>query len=130
MSGKLKSKQRMKSKHEELGPEHELVDVEDTAPLTLESIGQVIEGKLQKVATKECIENLRQTVVAQNEKIQELEAKILLMEKYTERIEKLEKGYDHASEMKDSIQSLEHRCDENEQYHRRLCLRFNGIYLN
>ena len=59
MSGKSKSKQRMKSKHEELGPEHELVDVEDTAPLTLESIGKVIEGKLQKVATKECTENLR-----------------------------------------------------------------------
>ena len=120
----------MKSKHEELGPEHELVDVEDTAPLTLESIGQVIEGKLQKVATKECIENLQQTVVAQNEKTQELEAKIVLMEKYIERTEKLEKGYGHASGVRDRIQSLEHRCDENEQYHRRLCLRFNSIYLN
>ena len=41
------------------------------------------------------------------------------MEKYIERIEKLEKGYGHASEMRDRIQSLEHRCDENEQYHRR-----------
>ena len=52
------------------------------------------------------------------------------MEKYIERIEKFETGYGHASEMRSRIQSLEHRCNENEQYHRRLCLRFNGIYLN
>ena len=69
MSGKSKTKPRIKSKHEEVGPENDLVDVENTAPLTLQSIGQVMEGKLQKVATKECIDSLRQTVVAQNEKI-------------------------------------------------------------
>ena len=84
----------MKSRHEKVGPENDLFDVEDTTPLTLQSIGQVIEGKLQKVATSECIESLRQTVVAQYENIQELEAKIVIMEKYLERITKREKGYD------------------------------------
>ena len=29
---------RMRSKHGELGPKYELVDVEDTAPRTLESV--------------------------------------------------------------------------------------------
>ena len=77
MSGKAKSK----SKHEELGPDSDSTDgtTEETPPVTLESIGQVIESKTANLATKECIDSLRQTVVAQNEKIQELEAKIVLM---------------------------------------------------
>ena len=65
MSVKSKKKLRMKSRHEKVGPENDLFDVEDTTPLTLQSIGQVIEGKLQKVAMKEYVESLRQTVVAE-----------------------------------------------------------------
>ena len=82
------------------------------------------------MATKECIDSLRQTVVAQNEKIQELEAKIVLMEKYIARTEKLERGYKEINELKDRVESLELRFDDNEQYHRRLCLRFNGIEMD
>ena len=35
-----------------------------------------------------------------------------------------------SDEMRDRIESLEVLCDENEQYHRRLCLRFNSIECN
>ena len=82
MSGKAKSKSRAKSKNEELGPDSDSTDgtTEETTPVSLESIGQVIEGKIANLATKECIDSLCQTVVAQNEKIQELEAIIVLME--------------------------------------------------
>ena len=132
MSGKAKSKSRAKSKHEELGPDSDSTDgtTEETPPVTLKLIGQVVEGKIAHLATKECIDSLRQTVVAQNEKIQELEAKIVLMEKYIERTEKLERGYEEINELKDCVENLELRCDDNEQYHRRLCLRFNGIEMD
>ena len=76
----------MKTKHEELGPENDpVVEAEDTSPLSYGSIGELIEGNLEKVATKDCFVSLCQTVAAQNEEIQELEAKIVLMEKYIKR---------------------------------------------
>ena len=56
--------------------------------------------------TKECIENLRQTVIAQNEKFQELEAKVMVMKKYIEKVEKLEQGYDQVNDMKGRIQDI------------------------
>ena len=78
----------MKTKHEKLGTENDLlVEAEDTSPLSYGSIGELIEGSLEKVATKNCIVNLCHTVAAQNEKIQELEAKIVLMVKYIESLE-------------------------------------------
>eukprot|EP00795_Rhopilema_esculentum_P015007 gene15007-6162_t len=52
------------------------------------------------------------------------------MEKYIERTEKLERVYEEIDGLKDRHESLELRCDDNEQYHRRLCLRFNGIEMD
>lgn len=129
-------KTRAQSKHEDddLGPSDDgdsfdSSNDEGTPPITLEAIGRVVEGKLANLATKECIEGLRQTVVDQNLRIQELEAKIILLEKYIEKTDKLERDYDEIPELRDRIEDLELRCDDNEQYHRRLCLRFNGMEL-
>ena len=61
-------------------------------------------------------------MVDQNLRIQELEAKTILLEKYIEKTVKLER--EEIPEMRDRIEDLELQCDENEQYHRQLCLRF------
>ena len=128
----LPVKARAQSKHEEydLGPSDgesfETLDSsndEGSPPITLEAIRRIVEDKL----ARECIEGLRQTVVDQNLRIQELEAKIILLEKYIEKTEKVER--EEIPEMRDRIEDLELRCDDNEQYHRRLCLRFNGMEL-
>ncbi len=95
MSAKAnKSKPRSKSKHEELGLglDSDMMQ-EETLPVTLDAIGKVMEGKIANLVTKECIHRLRKTVVSQNEKIEALEAKIVIMEKYIERLEKFEEGY-------------------------------------
>ena len=59
------------------------------------------------MATKDCIQTLHETIKKQNGKIEVLESKLAIMEKY--------------------IKHLENGVDEQEQYNRRLCLRINGI---
>ena len=58
-------------------------------------------------ATKDCIKTLHETIKHQSERIEVLESKMAIMEKY---IKHLEKGV-----------------DDQEQYTRRLCLRIDGI---
>lgn len=60
-----------------------------------------------KMATKDCIKDLHDTIVQQNSKIDALEAKVAMMESY--------------------IAHMENGIDEQEQYNRRLCLRIDGI---
>ena len=63
-----------------------------------------------------------------------LETKIVLLDKYDQRIEGLEK---RASEnngdidaVSERIEKPELKTDDNEQYHRRLCLRINVVELS
>ncbi len=129
MSAKAnKSKSRSKSKYKELGLglDSNMMQ-EETLLVTLDAIGKVMEGKIANLATKECIHRLCQTVVSQNEKIEALEAKIVIMEKYIERLEKFEEGYAEVKNLHERVKSLELRSHDNEQYNRRLYLRLNGI---
>ena len=65
-------------------------------------------AEMKKImATKDCIKGLQDVIMKQNDKIDVLESRIAVMERY---ISKLEKGV-----------------DDQEQYNRRLCLRIDGI---
>ena len=68
-----------------------------------EKFAEIMKG----MATKECIDNLHATIKKQNDKIDELESRIAIMERH--------------------ITLLQTNVDDNEQYNRRLCLRINGI---
>ncbi len=75
-SKKLSLKARERSKYkEDLGPPKadppSLLEA-SVHVITLEDIGRVVEQKVINLTTKECIENLKQTVVDQNLRIQEL----------------------------------------------------------
>ncbi|MCP4484349.1 MAG: hypothetical protein GY823_07315 [Flavobacteriaceae bacterium] len=59
------------------------------------------------MATKDCIQGLQNIIVKQNEKIEVLESRLAVMEKY--------------------VLQLENGLDDQEQYNRRLCLRIDGI---
>ncbi len=61
----------------------------------------------KEMATKEFIDNLHATIKKQNDKIEMLESKIVIMERH--------------------IAQLQNNLDDNEQYNRRMCLRINGI---
>ena len=61
----------------------------------------------KEMATKECIETLKPTIEKQNNRIDALESRIVVMENL--------------------IAKLQDHNDDNEQYSRRLCLRINGI---
>ena len=61
----------------------------------------------KEMATKECIETLKSTIEKQNNRIDALESRIVVMENL--------------------IAKLQDHNDDNEQYSRRLCLRINGI---
>ena len=62
---------------------------------------------MKEMATKECIDNLHATIKKQNDKIDELESRIVIMKRH--------------------IALLQNNVDDTEQYNRRLCLRINGI---
>ncbi|XP_065058021.1 uncharacterized protein LOC135685857 [Rhopilema esculentum] len=61
----------------------------------------------KEMATKKCIDHLHATIKKQNDKIEMLESKIVMMERH--------------------IAQLQNNLDDNEQYNRRLCLRINGL---
>eukprot|EP00112_Aurelia_sp_Birch-Aquarium-sp1_P003051 Seg1342.8 transcript_id=Seg1342.8/GoldUCD/mRNA.D3Y31 product="hypothetical protein" protein_id=Seg1342.8/GoldUCD/D3Y31 len=61
------------------------------------------------MATKDCINDLKNIIVEQKSRIEELESRVIVMEKL--------------------IQNLNGRSDDSEQYQRRLCLRIGGVEL-
>ena len=61
----------------------------------------------EKLATKACIQQLHDAIKGQSERIEILESKVVIMQKYIAR--------------------LENSVDDQEQYQRRLCLRIDGI---
>ena len=95
----------------------------------LDEISKLLDKKIADLATKEDISELKNTILLQNQKIQMLEAKIAVMERYEEQIEKLQRRVDEIDDMNERIEELEARSDDNEQYHRRLCLRIDGVAL-
>ena len=107
--------------------------------LAFNEIGKILDEKLDKklstlkedLATKVCIESLRETIVEQNTKIETLEAKVVLLESYIkciERNEQLAKRHEEALESNEErIEQLELKADDMEQYQRRLCLRINWV---
>ena len=107
--------------------------------LAFNEIGKILDEKLDKklstlkedLATKTCIESLRETIIEQNTKIETLEAKVVLLESYIkciERNEELTKRHaDKLESNEERIEQLELKADDMEQYQRRLCLRINGV---
>ena len=103
--------------NEEVGHETESSEEEvdeQNQSFSMSSLEDVLDRKLTEhlkdLATKDCIESLKKTVSQQDLRISTLEARIVMLEKYIERIED--------------------RNEENEQYQRRLCLRINGIEMS
>ena len=87
------------------------IEASASQPLSEDRFQQILDEKLHKLhesmATKDCIQQLFDKINQQNEKIDILEAKVAVMENY--------------------IRKLEQSVDDQEQYHRRLCLRIEGI---
>ena len=108
---------------------------ESGSDLLLIQIEKVLDAKLavlkEDLATKECIASLRDTILEQAQTIDKLEARIVLLESYVNQIEKNKREVKHLSEdcfeHDSKIDELERKCDDMEQYQRRLCLRINGV---
>ena len=83
----------------------------ESAPLTLDIIKDYFDSKFSELAdnmaTKNCIEKLLGKIANQEKKIVELESKIAVMDAH--------------------IDKLKRNNDDLKQYHRRLCLRINGM---
>ena len=79
----------MEVKDSSCGDEKE--ELPDVSPATLLFKWDILDQKLAKLkedlATKECIDALHKVAEGQNIKIEILEAKIVLMENYTKRLE-------------------------------------------
>ena len=58
---------------------------------------------------------LKQTILDQQLKIQELEAKVVVIEKCIERIEKVERRVCEVDGLSERIADLQRVCDDNEQ---------------
>ena len=82
---------------------------------SLDAFAAIVEDKLANVATKECISELKQTILDQQWKIQELEAKVVVMKKYIERIEKVERRVCEVDGLIERIADLHRVSDDNEQ---------------
>lgn len=92
-------------------PNTRKTEASSSQPLSEDKFQKILNEKLDKLhesmATKDCIKQLSDKIDQQNEKIDILEAKVAVMERY--------------------IRNLEQSVDDQEQYHRRLCLRIEGI---
>ena len=79
----------------------------------MSSLERLLDDKLldlkRDLATKDCINELKLLIVKQRKRIDELESKVVVMENL--------------------IEKLQERCDDNEQYQKRLCLRIDGVEL-
>ena len=91
------------TKQEKLGPSQDYITHADFEKI----LDDKLNGLKEDLATKECIQQLLAVIGAQNSKIEELESKIVVMERY--------------------IAQLQRSTDDQEQYQRRLCLRINGV---
>ena len=121
--GSTKSEEEGSTKSEEEG------STKSVEISMLDEISKLLDKKIADLATKEDISELKNTILLQNQKIQMLEAKTAVMERYEEQIEKLQRRVDEIDDMNERIEELEARSDDNEQYHRRLCLRIDGVAL-
>ncbi len=92
-------------------PPKRKTEASPSQPLCEDRFQKLLDEKLDKIeksmATKDCIKQLSDKINQQNERIDILEAKVAVMESY--------------------IRNLEQSVDDQEQYHRRLCLRIDGI---
>ena len=68
---------------------------------------QKLDSLKADLATKECIQGLKDVIEAQKIEINKLESRVVIMERY--------------------VAQLQRSADEQEQYQRRLCLRINGV---
>ena len=91
------------TKQENLGSSQDYITRADFEKI----LDDKLNGLKEDLATKECIQQLLAVIGAQNSKIEELESKIVVMERY--------------------IAQLQRSTDDQEQYQRRLCLRINGV---
>ena len=136
MSRKTHSNEKHAGRAEErLGLVEESKDpVEQSNQQMLKAISEVLDSKLASLATKDDVRDLKYIINQQRSKIEMLEAKVVLMEKYEPRIEGLEKraskNNGDIDSVSERIEKLELRTDDNEQYHKRMCLRINGVELN
>ena len=127
------------AKQEDLDHGQDAHEQRGLSMLACSEIGKILDEKLDKklstlkedLATKTCIESLRETIIEQNTKIETLEAKVVLLESYIkciERNEELTKRHEDSLESNEErIEQLELKADDMEQYQRRLCLRINGV---
>ena len=76
---------------------------------SMSSLERMLDAKLATLATKTCIKELKDVILKQKAKIDELEGKVAVMEKL--------------------IDNLEQRSDDLEQYQRRLRRRITGVEL-
>ena len=76
-----------------------------------ESLNELLDKKFEEwrndIATKQCIVDLKNIILKQNEKIERLES--------------------HVAILQNSVSLLQHSQEEQEQYSKRLCLRIDGI---
>ena len=76
-----------------------------------ESLNDLLDKKFEEwrndIATKQCIVDLKNIILKQNEKIERLES--------------------HVAILQNSVSLLQHSQEEQEQYSKRLCLRIDGI---
>ena len=136
MPRKAQSKEKEPGHAEErAGPSDETKEPEEYSyNKMITAISEILDSKLASLATKDDINDLKHFIDQQRLKIEMLEAKIVLMEKYEQRIESLEKRATEYNLDIDAVnerfEQRELRSDDNEQYHRRLCLRINVVELS
>ena len=88
----------------------------------------LLDSKLEGIATKDCIEELRKLILAQGELIKAQDERIITLENnVTVQNEKITKLESEVAILKNVVGHLKRRSEGNEQYQRRQCLRINGI---
>ena len=107
----LPKAQAKSSKSDKLGLA--LMDPVPDSMISMSCLERLLDVKLAELkndmATKDCINELKNIIVEQKNRIEELESRVIVMGKL--------------------IQNLKERNNDNEQYQRRLCLRIGGVEL-
>ena len=108
---------------------------QDSYCKTIKDLQKYLNDKLDLLATKNCIDELKKIIDKQHDMLQEQKLRI---DKLEERIDELEGEKSVSTTVSDALkqelliseEKLVNALDDNEQYGRRLCLRISGIELD
>ena len=99
-----------------------------SSSMNISDVENLLSKKLVDLATKDCINELKGLILAQDAKLKKQDEELTsLKQAFIEKEERVKILESQVSIIQNTVSLLKRESDESEQYSRRLCLRISGI---